>query len=106
MFGFSSFAQTPFAALGTSSVQVAVTGVSASGAVGTATASAPKQVTVTGVTATGSTGSVTVKAKANLLSIPLVVLILTLEGLVLIQAAESVYCKISLFTTIEECHGW
>jgi hypothetical protein len=35
MFGFTSFAGAPFASLGTVSVEVSVTGVSATGSVGT-----------------------------------------------------------------------
>ena len=49
MFGFSSFASAPFAFPGTESVAVAVTGLSASGALGTGTVVAKANTTLIGV---------------------------------------------------------
>ena len=56
MFGISAFAQAPFAALGENVVIVALTGVSASGAVGSVEPA--KSFALTGVSATGDVGTV------------------------------------------------
>ena len=55
MFGISAFAQAPFAALGENVVVVALTGVSASGNVGSVLSGQE----LTGVSASGAVGSVT-----------------------------------------------
>jgi hypothetical protein len=62
MFGFSSFAETPFASLAVRStdVVVTVTGVSATALVGNVTVSIPVTVPVTGVYATTYLGIVNV----------------------------------------------
>ena len=58
MFGISAFSQSPFSALGESAaVSAALTGVSATGGVGSVTATTT--VALTGVSATGNVGSVT-----------------------------------------------
>ena len=61
MLGFSPLASAPLAALAEEdpNVLVALTGVSASGAVGTVTVTAGATLTLTGVSATGEVGSVT-----------------------------------------------
>jgi len=59
MFGISAYAQAPFASLGENTVVVALTGVVATGAVGTVEVA--KAFALTGVEATGAVGSVTVE---------------------------------------------
>ena len=63
-FGFSTFSGAPFADLGSVSITVAVTGVEATGAVGTVVVYENEVVNVTGVSATGAIGTVTVTGKA------------------------------------------
>jgi len=65
MFGFFPFAAAPFADLGSQSVSVDVTGVSATGQVGSVTVAAGADVTLTGVSATGFVGAVDVNGTAN-----------------------------------------
>ena len=66
MFGFTSFAAAPFAALGTVNVSVSLTGVSATGSIGDTTESGKARVTLTGVSATGSLGTATISGKSSL----------------------------------------
>ena len=61
MFGIAAFAEAPFASLSGQTVVVALTGVQASGAVGTVTE--VNSVALTGVVAAGAVGSV---AETNL----------------------------------------
>jgi len=67
MLGFSPIAAAPLASTGEVStpVTVIVTGVQASGAVGTVTATGIANIPVTGLEATGGVGTVTVAAAAN-----------------------------------------
>ena len=61
MFGTSAFSQTPFAALPAASsadVTVALTGVVASGAVGTVSVNSDVTIALTGVVASGAVGTV------------------------------------------------
>jgi hypothetical protein len=60
MFGISAYAQSPYAALGENVVVVALTGVAATGNVGTVVAG--KEFALTGVQATGSVGTVAVSS--------------------------------------------
>ena len=64
-FSDTPIASSPFSSLGGLSVNVSVTGVSATGAVGSVTVKGIANVSVTGVSATGNVGSVTVAAEAN-----------------------------------------
>ena len=65
MFGFTSFAAAPFADLGVNpNASVEVTGVSATGSIGTSTVTLLTLVTLTGVDATGSTGTPTITGTA------------------------------------------
>ena len=57
MFGISAYAQSPYAALGAQDIVLALTGVSASGSVGSVT-NGGVVVALTGVQAVGSVGSV------------------------------------------------
>jgi len=65
MFADSPFSAAAFSALGNVNVSVAVTGVNATSALGTATTIAEANVNVTAVFATGNVGSVTTTADAN-----------------------------------------
>ena len=67
MFGFTSFASAPFASLGTSSgaVTVTLTGVSATGSLGTVTVRSNSQITLTGVQAVGYVGNTLVWGLIN-----------------------------------------
>ena len=56
MFGISAFAEAPFASLAGQTVVVALTGVQASGAVGTV-AVGDRSIDLTGVSATGEVGT-------------------------------------------------
>lgn len=56
MFGSSAFAETPFSALPSTDRSVALTGVAASGALGSITSTVIVAVTLTGVLATGTLG--------------------------------------------------
>jgi hypothetical protein len=58
MFGISAFAEAPFASLAGQTVVVSITGVSASGAVGTVVYVPIVTVAVTGVSAAGAVGDV------------------------------------------------
>lgn len=62
MFGISAFAEAPFASLAGQTIIVALTGVQASGAVGTVTEDS--SVALTGVEAAGAVGTVTVGERA------------------------------------------
>jgi hypothetical protein len=57
MFGISAYAQAPYASLGTSDITIALTGVVASGVVGTVSRGATS-IALTGVQAVGSAGTV------------------------------------------------
>ena len=59
MFGISAFAEAPFASLSGQTVVVAITGVQASGAVGTVIYELVTTVAITGVQASGAVGTVT-----------------------------------------------
>jgi hypothetical protein len=59
MFGISAFAEAPFASLAGQTVVVAITGVGASGAVGTVVYSPLVTAAITGVQGSGAVGSVT-----------------------------------------------
>jgi len=59
-FGFSTFSGAPFADLGSVSITINVTGVEATGAVGTVSVVAKAVVSPTGVSATGYIGNVLV----------------------------------------------
>jgi hypothetical protein len=67
MLGFSPLDATALAATGLLNVTVAVTGVEATGAVGTVVVVAKAVVPVVGVEATGQVGTVVVVAEANVL---------------------------------------
>ena len=58
MFGIAAFAEAPFASLSGQTVVVALTGVQASGAVGTVVSSQVFSAAITGVAATGAVGTV------------------------------------------------
>jgi hypothetical protein len=60
MFGSSAFAETPFSALPSTDVSISITGVIASGALGSITTTVIVAVTITGVLATGTLGQETV----------------------------------------------
>jgi len=64
-FGITAFAEDSFAALGGTSVNAEVTGVSATGAIGTTTVVAEANISVTGVVGTSALGSATTTADAN-----------------------------------------
>ena len=59
MFGISAFAEAPFASLAGQTVVVAITGVQASGAVGTVIYEIVTTAAITGVQASGAVGTVT-----------------------------------------------
>ena len=59
MFGISAFAEAPFASLAGQTIVIAITGVQASGAVGTVVYSPVVTVAITGVQGSGAVGSVT-----------------------------------------------
>jgi hypothetical protein len=61
MFGSSAFAETPFSALPSTDKSVVLTGVAASGALGSITTSVALAVMVTGVAASGAVGQVTIR---------------------------------------------
>ena len=65
-FGITTFAEDSFSALGSTSVDVSVTGVVGTSALGSETVTADADVSVTGVAATSALGSVTTVAKANI----------------------------------------
>ena len=64
-FGLFSFAEDSFAALGSTSIDVSVTGVVGTSALGSESVVAEANVAVTGVVGTSAVGSVTTVAKAN-----------------------------------------
>jgi hypothetical protein len=61
MFSSGAFSTAPFASESAFGVEVLLTGVQATGAVGSVTVSAGLSIEVTGVQATGAVGSVTVE---------------------------------------------
>lgn len=65
MLGFTPFAAAPFAAAGSVSVSVDVTGVQATGQVGAVAVTGTATVLLTGVSATGFVGVATVAANAD-----------------------------------------
>jgi hypothetical protein len=64
MFGITAFAQAPFASLAGPTVVVAITGVQASGAVGTVVYVKVTDAAITGVQAAGNAGTVAVGARS------------------------------------------
>ena len=65
MFGSSAFAETPFSAL-SADVSIAITGVVASGVLGSITTTVIVAVTITGVLATGTLGQEAVTQTVNI----------------------------------------
>ena len=61
MFGIAAFSEAPFSSLAGQTVIVSITGVSATGSVGTAVAT--RQIAENGNSATGSVGTVTMGAR-------------------------------------------
>jgi hypothetical protein len=66
MFGISAFAEAPFASLAGQTIVIAITGVEASGAVGTVAFSPVITEAITGVQASGAVGSVTESSEVGL----------------------------------------
>ena len=66
MFGSSAFAETPFSALPSTDVSISITGVIASGALGSVTTTVIVAVTITGVLATGTLGQETASQTVNI----------------------------------------
>ena len=66
MFGISAFAEAPFASLAGQTRDVALTGVQASGAVGTVVYAPVVAVAITGVEASGAVGNVTESSEVGL----------------------------------------
>lgn len=66
MFGSSAFAETPFSALPSTDKSVALTGVTASGVLGSITTTVIVTVTITGVLATGTLGQETASQTVNI----------------------------------------
>ena len=66
MFGSSAFAETPFSALPSTDKSVSLTGVTASGVLGSITTTVIVAVTITGVLATGTLGQETASQTVNI----------------------------------------
>ena len=66
MFGISAFAEAPFASLAGQTIVVAITGVEASGAVGTVVYTPVITLAITGVEASGAVGSVAESSEIGL----------------------------------------
>ena len=66
MFGCSTFAEAPFGALASTDVSISITGVTASGVLGSITTTVIVAVTITGVLATGTLGQEAVTQTVNI----------------------------------------